>query len=285
MANLFALCRIDDNLVVKHVRVTQPVQAKIEGIFQGQAGAFLDDVTEEIEFGGDWKPDADEVLVMDLPEEAGVITAALAANIATLPVIEAANFMGEGIKALFTQNNQGQILIQVFTARQILARRFSLMLDGDTFKELTEPAFTLDNYVAAIIEDGKLKFKSFFIVKRIFALHQFYQQASDPEIVEFCAHEGLQVVDVEAFKGFADEAIRKLVHAITKTHVLDQYAVDDIAAKANSLGLNIAVDQGKIVMPTDRKGTKQLLRFLDDGIYEASLSAKRYITNSKRLLG
>jgi hypothetical protein len=37
-------------------------------------------------------------------------------------------------------------------------------------------------------------------------------------------------------------------------------------------------------MPTDRKSIKQLLRFLDDGIYEASLTAKRYITNSKRPL-
>ena len=38
----------------------------------------------------------------------------------------------------------------------------------------------------------------------------------------------------------------------------------------------------KIKVPTDRAGLKQLLRFLDDGLYEASLSGQRYVTNSKK---
>ena len=61
MANLFALCRPQNHLIVKRVKITQPVQAKIEGVFQAQAAAFLDGVTEEVEFGGDWKPDSDEI--------------------------------------------------------------------------------------------------------------------------------------------------------------------------------------------------------------------------------
>jgi hypothetical protein len=38
------------------------------------------------------------------------------------------------------------------------------------------------------------------------------------------------------------------------------------------------------ILPPDRKGIKQRLRFLDDEMYEAWLAAKRYITNSKRPL-
>ena len=75
-----------------------------------------------------------------------------------------------------------------------------------------------------------------------------------------------------------------LVFAISKTVILDQFVVADIATKANSLGLNVQVEGGTIMVPTDRKSIKQLLRFLDDGIYEASLTSKRYITNSKRPL-
>jgi hypothetical protein len=287
MANLFALCRPNGGLQIKRVSVTQSVQDKIEGVFQQQASDFLDGVVEEIEFGTDWKPDPDEILVIEAPTEAAAITAALEGNLLALPVVNATNFIGEGIKALFIAVGAGaarRVLIQLFSAQQILARRFSLLLDGDTFKELTAPAFTFDNNLVAIIEDSKLKFKSFHQVKRIFQLNQFYQEASDQQISSFCSHDSLQIDDIDAFKSVADLGIRKLVFAISKTEILDQFVVSDIATKANSLGLNVQVEDGKIVVPTDRKSIKQLLRFLDDGIYEASLTAKRYITNSKRPL-
>lgn len=285
--NLFALCRPAQQLEVKRVSLTQPVQAKIEGIFQAQAAAFLDGVTEEVDFGGDWKPDPDEILVIDAPAEAEAINAAIIANPVALANIDAANFEQEAIKGLFVvmQNGgQSRVLIQAFSAQQILQRRFSLMLDGNTFKELTEPAFTLDNYIAAIMEGGKLKFKSFFNVKRIFQLSQFYQEASDQQIDGFCAHASLEVADVAAFKAVADQSIRKMVHAIVKTKILDNYPVDDIAAKAAALGLAITLNGGKLVVPTERKDIKILFRFLDDGIYQAPLSATKYVTNSKRPL-
>lgn len=283
--NLFALCRPARQLEVKRVSLTQPVQAKIEGIFQAQASAFLDGVSEEIDFCGDWKPDSDELLVIDVPAEGSVINAAVSANPVSLQNIDAANFEGEAIKGLFVSMQSGgrsRIVIQSFSAQQILARRFSLMLDGNTFKELTEPAFTLDNYVTAIIEDGKLKFKSFFNVKRIFELNQFYQEASDQQIDAFCAHANLHVADLDAFKALADQPIRKMVHAIVKTNVLDNYPVLDIVAKAASLGLVVSTDNGKVVVPGDKKEIKNLFRFLDDGIYQAALSSNRYVTNSKR---
>jgi hypothetical protein len=115
-------------------------------------------------------------------------------------------------------------LIQIFTAQQILARRFSLLLDGDTFKELTAPAFTFENNLVAIIEDSKLKFKSFHQVKRIFELNQFYQEASDQQIDGFCSHDSLQIGNVDAFKAVADQGIRKLVFAISKTEILTSFS-------------------------------------------------------------
>lgn len=129
MTNLYALCRNSGQLSVKRVKITQPVQAKLEGIFQAQAGAFLDGISEEIEFGGDWKPDSDEILVMNAPQEADVIIQALDNNPIALPTIDAANFIGEGIKALFTatENGHRRVLIQLFNAQQILSRRFSLI--------------------------------------------------------------------------------------------------------------------------------------------------------------
>jgi hypothetical protein len=287
MAHLFALCRQNGTIIIKHVSVTQQVQDKIEGVFQQQATAFQEGITEEIPFGSDWKPDPDELMVMDAPNEAEIITQALDDNPLGLPVLNATNFIGEGIKSLFVAVGSGparRVLMQLFSAQQILARRFSLLLHGDTFQELTAPAFTFENGLVAIMENGKLKFKSFHLVKRVFELNQFYQEASDQQIDNFCSHGSLGVTDISGFKAVADQGIRKLVFAVTKTGILDALSVDDIVSKANSLGLDVQVGDGKIIMPTDRKTIKQILRFLDDGIYEASLSAKRYITNSKRPL-
>jgi hypothetical protein len=285
MTNLFSLCRINRELIVKRVSLVQPVQAKLEGLFQAQANAFLDGVSEEVQFEGDWKPDADQIMVIDAPQEVAVIYQALANNVIGLPVLDAANFIGENIKALFVPVKNGastRILIQAFNAQQILSRRFLLLLDGNSFKELTEPAFTLDNYLVAILEDGQLKFKNFHNIKKVFELNQFYQEASDQEIDTFCGHESLFVADVAAFKTVADQPIRKMVHAITKTNVLSNYQVPDIINKAAALGLDIQSQDGKLVVPLDRKSMKYLFRFLDDGIYEASLTSTRYITNSKR---
>ncbi|KXU29575.1 hypothetical protein A0J57_23545 [Sphingobium sp. 22B] len=285
MVNLFALCRLTTGLQVKRVALAQPVQAKVGHIFQTQANYFLNGVAEEVDFSGDWKPDDDELLVIDAPAEAAVITATIAANPISLPEIDAQNFMAEGIRGLFVIDPVGQghrVLIQAFSAQQLLSRRFTLFQSGNSFKELTEPGFTLDNSIVAIMEGGKLKFKSFQRTRSVFDLQQFYKAATDQEVDAFCQHASLEVADVAAFKVAADQGVRKLVHAITKANVLNTHQVDVIATKAASLGINITVQNGKLLVPTDRKSIKTLFRFLDDGIYQAALSASRYVTNSKR---
>lgn len=287
MVNLFALCRSSGVLEVKRVALAQPVQAKVGGIFQGQAINFLQNVNEEVEFSGGWKPDDDEILVMNPPAEAAVIAAAQTANPISLPEIDASNFMAEGIRGLFIIDGAGpaqRVLIQAFSAQQLLSRRFTLFQSGNSFKELTEPGFTLDNGIVAILESGKLKFKSFHRVRGIFDLQQFYREATDQDLDTFSQHGSLEIADVTAFKLVADQGIRKLVHAITKADVLNNHQVAIIAQKAAGLGINVVVQNGKLVVPADRKAIKDLFRFLDDGIYQAALSSSRYVTNSKRLL-
>jgi hypothetical protein len=289
MTNLLALCKPpNDGLTIKRVQITQPVQDVIGGLFQQQAIEFLEGIEEEVAFGGDWKPDTDEILVLDAPNEVALMQAALA-NPVGLPTVAAANFMNESIKGLFVGAGNGagaRILIQSFTAQQLLTRnRLALIHDGNTFRQVTEPSFTLDNKLVAIAENGRLQFKSFHLLKRIFALDEVYRVATDQEIDSFCGHASLEVADLNAFKGAADQIIRKLVHAVAASNILGQCTVADIEAKAASLDLALQVANGKDVMPADRQQIKQLLRFLDDSIYEASLSAKRYVTNSKRPFG
>ncbi|NEW97975.1 Kiwa anti-phage protein KwaB-like domain-containing protein [Rhodopseudomonas sp. BR0G17] len=288
MANLFAICRVGDQLVTKHIILSRPVQQKVVAVFEEQSRVFLDGIEEEVAFGSDWKPDDDQILVMDAPVQANAVIDAIA-NPMGLAALSAGAFTEEKVVALAVPVEAAggvRVLFQLFTLQQVLSRKaLTLMLSGDTFNELTNTAFTLAGNLVAIIEGGKLKFKSFAVVRRIFPLNEYYEAATDQQIEEFCSHESLAVADVELFKRLADQTVRKLVHALSKTNVLSQYQVDDIVAKAGSIGLQLEVVDGKIRVPGDKKATKQLLRFLDDSIYEAPLSALRYESNSKRRLG
>lgn len=280
--NLFAACRSQDNeLSVKRVRVTQPVQAQIEQLFLAQEQAFMGGITEEIDFDGSWKPDTNELLTIGLPDQAAAIVDAIAANPLALPDIDAANIADEGVRALFV-GDANRILVQRFAPPQILSRRFSLLLDNNTFKRLEDPAFALDVRLTCIIRDNRIKFKSFHSLRQIVDLFDLYQEATDEVLADFAECAILDVDDEDLLKQNADQTCRKLIYAISRSGVLDRHTADAIQTAGQTLGLVISLRDGKIAVPTDRKELKDLLRFLDDGLYEASLSGQRYVTNSKR---
>src|SRR3546814_7614088 len=90
-----------------------------------------------------------------------------------MPEVNAAGFAEEGIRALavLIQRPAGpRLLLQEFSARQLLERRFSLVLDGDTFSRLTQPAFAIGASLAGIIENGRIKFNKFSRIRLIFDL-------------------------------------------------------------------------------------------------------------------
>lgn len=287
MTSLFALCRPSNGPVtVKRVQISQPVQNTISGLFQQQATDFLDGIDEEVPFGGDYKPDADEILVLDAPNETALMQAAVA-NPIGLETIGAANFVNEYIKGLFISVGDGEggprLLIQAFTAQQFLGRdRLALIFDGNVFRQVTEPSFALDHKLVALAENGRLKFKSFHFLKRIFPLEDVYREATDQQIGAFCGHASLLVEDLDAVKTSSNQIIRRLIHAVQTANVLDQSSVSDIQAKAEALGLDLTVDNGRLVLPADRQRLKEFLKFLDDSIYEGPLSAQRLVASSKR---
>ncbi len=289
MTSLLALCKPQNGPVtVKRIEISQPVQNVIGGIFQQQASAFLADVEDEIAFGGDYKPDADEILVLEAPGEIELMKAAVDNPIA-LDTVNAGNFANEPIKGVFVVVGEGEnrrYLIQSFTAQQILSRNsLALIFQNNTFRELSEPSFTLDSKLVAIAENGRLKFKSFHFLKRIFVLENVYREASDQQVEAFCGHASLAVANVDAIKANSNQIVRRLIHAVQTSNVLDRATVATIQTTATSLGVALTVENGRIVVPTDRQQLKELLRFLDDAIYEGPLSAQRLLANSKRPFG
>lgn len=284
--NLLAICRPAGVLTVKRVKVTAEVQNQLEGIFIQQEQMFVDGITEEVAFDGGWNPEPNEHLVTQVTDEAAAIFAAAQGNIVALPEVNPANFEAEGIRALgvLVQRPAGpRLLLQEFSARQMLERRFSLILDGDTFNRLTQPAFAIGASLAGIVEDDKIKFQKFSRIKLIFNLISLYQEATDAEVEDFCALSCVEVGNIEKFKKQADQKMRKLINAITKRDTLSKFTPAQIEAAAAGENFQIQVANGKIVHPTAKADAKVLLHFLDNGLYRGPLGGEIFITNSKRV--
>ena len=271
--------------MAKHIRLNKNVQQNVETIFQDQEADFRQGVTDEVNFDGGWKPEPNEFLTIDVTQEAQIFIDAINSNTLSLADIKTKGFDQENIKALFTGssvNGSTKVLIQQFSPRQMLSNKFALVWQGNAFRRLDDQAFTLDTSLACILEGGKLKFKSFHKMRSIIDLADFYSEATEPEIRSFAEHPTFKVADMEMFLNEADQTIRKLIHSVTRMETLDQYSASKIKAAAKDVKMNITTKKGRIVMPESRAEIKTLLRFLDDGLYEAPLSKQRYVTNSKK---
>jgi hypothetical protein len=183
--NLFAACTSAHGIVAKRVQLTRDVQTQVVRLFEEQEAQFRYAVVEEVPFNGTWKPDDTEVLTIPVPDDVTPLVTAIERDPLALPVIQGAAFRNEGIRALFTgaaNNGETKLLVQRFTAQQLLERRFSLLGDGNTFRRLTEPAFSLDTSLMCIIEEGQIKFKSQQKLRSLVDMLDIYKAATEPEV-------------------------------------------------------------------------------------------------------
>ena len=254
-------------------------------MFIQQTIAFFEGIDQEVPFEGRWKPDPNELLTIEVTDEASVFEQTLAQNAISVETINAANFANSGIRALFTDeivNGQHRILVQRFTIGQSLSRKFVLFLPGDTFRRLTDPAFNLDSSLTFVIEGGFVKFKSFQKLRSILDVADIFREATEPEVRAFAQHPSLTVADLEEFVESADEVTRKLISAVTASGILEDFTSDQIQAAARLTKLEIAIEKNALVLPADRREVKDMLRFLDESRYSGPLTGIPYETNSRR---
>lgn len=287
--NLFALVLVDEAPEVRRVRLNADLQNKITELFAQQQQDFFNGIEDEVLFNGDWKPDDNEVLVLEGLNEIELMNTAITSNTTSYHALDLSRFEDEPIKALFTgYASGGNVTVQVqrFTSSQMQVRSQIPVLGlqtGNTFTEIKEPMFTLARSLVAVIQNGQLKFKSFSNLRTVFDLSDAYKEATDSDLDSFARHTLLACDDIENFKSNADSSVRKMVHAISQDDVLNQHGlqkINDVAAGFSQV--KVTVSNGKIQLPRDKKELKTLLQFLLENIFEGPLSGEQFRTNSKR---
>ncbi|MFC3302975.1 Kiwa anti-phage protein KwaB-like domain-containing protein [Parvularcula lutaonensis] len=172
--------------------------------------------------------------------------------------------------------------VQSFRQNQILDKRRTLMLRKNTYNNLDTPSVVLNTKITAFISGKQLKFRSFHATRSIFDLTGHFRDATDDEIKTFANQTSVNIPDVKKFIEDADEVVRKKIYLIKKSGVLNNYKTKDLERAGKAAGVSIAMSGKAITFPDDKKQLKELLNFLDHGVYKSPISGDRFLANSKR---
>ena len=287
--NLFALVLVDGVPQIRHIRLNAQLQNKITELFETQQQDFFKGIEDEVAFNGDWKPDDNEILVLEDLHEISLMINAITGNTTSYNTLDLSRFKEQPVKAIFSgyvKNGNVTVQVQCFRVSQMLVRNQIPVLrlqTGNTFTEITEPMFSLARSLVAVIQNKQLKFKNYSNLRSVFDLSDIYKEATDSDLELFAEHALLSCNNINTFKSKADSSVRKMVHAINKNDVLNQHGLQKITQVAKGYPeVTLKLVNDKIHLPEDKKELKTLLQFLLENIFEGPLSGKKFRTNSKR---
>lgn len=270
--------------VVNKLILDRKAQESICNIFSMGTNTMLDADLEEVEFCVGYTPDKEQIMSIDaISTDEMVIEAVDNPDGVEIFIPNAREY--PNIKALFTGCNEPKqvIAFQRFNKSQYLTNnRIGIIHLGNTLKEIDGFGMIIGTGIDCVIHCGKLLFRSYSNARQIFDLAQYYRSASEGEVTAFVENEKMFVEDKEGFKAVADEWTRKKIALIQDSRVLEDNSAEEIAVSAEELGVAIQVIAGKIILPSDKKAMKDVLRVLDEDRYKGVFTNNTYETNSKR---
>lgn len=291
ISNLFAILD-DDQTPIRRIPLTEAFRQELSEFFTQQQKDFITE-KQQIEFTGSYNVDIDEIFNIKNYPLSGAISSALANPLNN----QILNLLKEThrIKALFTghwSNEDQHVSFQVFDAGKLLCKGWTLIGTGDSYKKLEEPGLVLHDKLTAHYQNGTLLFVSYHNTRRFLNLNDYYKEATDIDLDKFSENDLFEFEDHDSFKVNADSVIRKKIALLQKNNVLDNLSIDDINIVASDFNqhvaeehkINISTNNGRLVIPKDKKRLKELIRFLDEDYVTAPLTKRRCLTNSKQYL-
>lgn len=291
MFNLFALT---DDPANRRLRfsLSSDVQCDLTAYLREQEKNFIAQGQEEILFDGKYKPDMGEVLFISGFDDIDGVTDAIANPLSVPEVMPTPETFGR-IKALFTGYVEADgivtALIQHFDKKRVISTNgLSIFHATNVYKKIEGVGLTIDSKLTATLRDGVLKFHGFHLLRQIFDVTEYYNEATDVDIVQFANMDCVLVENSDNLIGISDTWVRRKLWLISQSQILERVSVADIRAVAAEFNIDLhsSVVSGveKIVIPTDKKQLKAILRFLDEDYYKSPLLANCYVANSKRLV-
>jgi len=283
LTNYFAL--LDGDVRIQRIPVSRDVQEQLASWFADAALGLCRPDFERVPFSGTYKAERGEVLYVDAYELPEDVTAAIA-NPAGVPLLNLGVPNPPQVRAVWAAHvaASGPVLTaQAINRHQVLSNQgWSLIHAKGTYRRLDEPGLTLRGTADLHLEAGRLHFMSYSYARRIFPMSEHYREATDGDLLSFATHSALQVSAQEDFMSGADQWTRRKVALILDKGVLNMHTAESIQQQALRYGLPLEVAGSKLMIPSDKKLLKRMLRFLDEDYFTGPLTLGPYVTNSKR---
>lgn len=268
------------------IQIDQALQDQLGELFHIYEEQFHDGIEEIVAFDGGYTPDSHQHQSMGLTAEMASLADQMGMGAAGRDIFDPREVPIESLRALAWSVREGgvqRILLQNFTRAQSLTRKSAIFFDGNTFTRLQEPSLVLSSKVDAVIQHGQLEFQSFGVTKQIFDLQQIYRAATDNDIRRFADSGTVVIENVDEFIPKANRTARKLLFSIERSDVLNAKPADEVRALAEAVGLQLPMQDGKILLQSGRDLVTHL-KFLDNSIYRSPLDNERWMANSRRRL-
>lgn len=253
------------------------------------------------DFEVNYKPEIDEIIRIEnflLPDEIrDAVSNPLGVDSyekdSTVNTKDEENFNGyPDIKAIFVgeraQNETGEyfnIGFQRYRKEQnLIALPFRLFHTNNTFKPEKRFGIGITYNIDCYYTEEELKFASFYYARQVFDLREYYRSASDTEVTAFTQNEILSFENSETFSGMVNTYVRRKIAMINDSEVLKKYTAKEIKSIARNSGIDIKIQNKKIVIPADKDEAMEILAFLDEEAYRGPFTNDLLIANSKRVL-
>ena len=265
----------------------QGLQAILAKSWGEQYKSFVDDI-QEINFDAGYNPEDHERFRLDAYELPAWLQNENSQTVATLDSISQHEDFIDYIKGImaFARNEQGEelILFQNFSRSHVIRPGQFLFLQNDTYETAQRPGLTLDGKLSAVYlrVEQKLLFHNFRTTNTFLPLVDFYEEASEHEILEVLGHVLLAPEDADALAVEASQWFRKRFAMLKDSGILDNYTAKQIKAQSKGYEIEIKIKNNQIVFPADKPAAKRLLQFLNEELYRGPITETLYETNSKR---
>jgi hypothetical protein len=287
-SSIMVLLNDKDENPVQLLEVDKDTQTAICQTFVAATMPLLSE-KQIVPFDGSYKPNDDEGLSIcnfHMPE---AITDAIRSPLG-LQTFTYDKDAEPDIRAIFIGERSESDSTEVFTVafqrfrkeQYLSTKKFSLFFEENTFRRESRWGIGITENVDCVFTQTELRFSSYFYARQIFDLSGYYRSATDSEVQSFSGMDLLSISDKEQFQSMADTWIRRKIAAINDSGVLRNNTASKIKKLAHKCGLEILVEDGKLVIPAEKKKLKEILGFLDDEVYKGAFTEETYITNSKR---
>lgn len=278
--NFFILTKLPRKEVL-HFSTSPDLQEELTTIFRKQQFEFLSNCNE-IPYEPCYKPNEDELFKIEQFSQSLdlLFKTRSPSSIETFDplIIEPHN-----IKALFsTSDHPNELLFQNSNTPKVYScNSLKMSWDKKRFSKMEKPSIVSNENLCVILRGDNLLFKSSSQTNKIFDLKPYLKEATYEQVIKFNSHPHFSFSQ----KDFPyDKWMLLRICMILESGVLD-IPVSVLVYEAAQIERDLKCDNnGKIILPNDKKSYKDLLCFLAEEIMQSPLTKKLHLVNSKRTL-